>query len=535
MSPKDRLNAFNTLSETEKMISKSANSCTGVLTPNRLMKCLKLKSESKTDGLTQMGKLIESCLIDSSHLDVVRWVVFHFDLPTALSNHDELATRNWISVRCSEQDILNEVHRETIGKGAEHIDNIYAPSIVASKIKDLKLDSAEEYRAKWWLYRFDSLSLKRQKRQLENCRMTVPSHPNILCFSCDDSRKLVNVILCGNDVSRKDGDTTTLGKLLGGEDETKATKKFINFAKLIYHRNSNGFDCLCGADATIRCNFYARIPVFFYLEPKRFMTEIFVAFQEDRNDISTVVQILCQIEPALRICVSLINSQIAYAIANHIRTRSMAGLLHAVLRHDLKNLGEAVDAKAGLLLDNWQKIIGTNPERVKRSLLEIRANVELSLMATELDILWRSEQSIRPEITNISDLKHDLDKAWRFSDIKSCRFEGDWDHNIAVPKVCRVVLSNLLRNALVPPENDQIVLHCTIQQDRAIFGCLSVAPFPKEAQERYFMGTLSLEIPSEHRGLWICRHIAEKLLNGRLYLGEPKNIFMTNIRFEFLI
>lgn len=310
------IDSFREIAEIEGLIAKHVDSSSGTLTPHRVMECLKVESEQR--GLTHLGKLLSTCVGSADDFNTIRWVVFHFDLPSVIPEWDETTTRNWISLRSSEQPLLDEVHRETIKEGAEYITRIYAPSVVAAKMKTIDADSFRRLYEKWWIYCLDCIHPADGEARHRECRSSANHKADILCFNCD-SYQLVRILSCNDDIAESNPLSCSLGSLLNGEDETEAARRYLKFAELVRNRTLTEFPSVHGGHTSISCNFYARVPMFFYSEPSRYMTEIFVAFYDDANTIQKIVRLLKQIVPALRICVSLVNSHVAYAIAREAR------------------------------------------------------------------------------------------------------------------------------------------------------------------------------------------------------------------------
>lgn len=302
---------FQEIANIETLIADYIDSTSGILTPHSVMECL--KGESDQEGLTHLGKLIKTCIKTVDDLDIIRWVAFHFDLPSVIPEWDETTTRNWISIHTSDQSLLNEIHRETINKGSEYISHIYAPSVVVSKMKSLHSDSARRLYEKWWIYCLDSMPSEEKEELHRICRSSVNQTNDILCFNCESCQN-VQVLSCKDDIVESEALSCRLGQLLNEEDELEVAKRYNEFVKLIKKRAWSEIPNFHGKRSSISCNYYARVPMFFYSEPSRYMTEIFIAFYDKTNPTQHIVTILNQIVPALRICVSLINSHIAYAI-----------------------------------------------------------------------------------------------------------------------------------------------------------------------------------------------------------------------------
>lgn len=314
MSPHVNEGSVGSLSRIEELIDTYAEAYSGNLTPHRLMECL--KGDSKDSGFSHLGSLIETCL-NKDELDIVRWVVFHFDLPTVIPGWDETSIRNWIAVRISDQFFVDKLHMESVGKGAEFIKNIYAPSVVSAKMKAIGSESHNKLREKWWIYRLDGITSAKKEEQHRLCCQPTNKKSDILCFNYESSGS-VHVLSCSDDIAEGDAFSCSLGHLLNEEEnETEVANCYLRFKDFVNYRS----DDTTKSELAVSCNFYARIPVFFYSEPTRYMTEIFVAFYNETNNIQKIVNVLEKIVPPLRICVSLINSQIAYAIGHRSRVQ----------------------------------------------------------------------------------------------------------------------------------------------------------------------------------------------------------------------
>lgn len=313
------------------------------------------------------------------------------------------------------------------------------------------------------------------------------------------------------------------------------SNNFEAFADLVRSREAKEFEALHNQNTAISCNYYARVPVFFHMQGDRYMTEVFMAFNldgDETEDFSRIISTVCKLETAVRLCINLINSQISYAIGHHIRSQSMGRLLHQVIRHDMKNLGEAIKANTNVCLDNWEYVLEHNPDTIKTSLLEIRANTSLSLMTSQVDLLWQQEKSLRADKISIRDLHEDLEITNRFSQIEKVVFDGDWEVDAEIPKAMGIIMSNLIRNAMGPTKNKFIKLGFRSNNNKLQFTCASEAPIGIELIERYFTSTLTTEPPVDHRGIWFCRHIAQRLLNGRLIVVGADGIYHTVVLVE---
>lgn len=310
MSQDDKLEYLKQLNKIERLISGEATTYIGNLSPHSIIEVLKQPCEGNPE-LTELGKLLQDRLSGSSQLEAIRWVTFHFAVPDSYVHGDESTTRNWVSVKTSEQPLLNEIHNFS----SINIDNYYAPSVISKKIESLNIpfEQKDVLLQKMWLYRLDKVHFNEQHNyHSSSCHVNI-AESDMLCFFYDDESAYV--FSCNNDHSSKASKKPTLGALLHEEDDWEVRNKFLNFVDAIRSRRSSEYNALSDTNVEIQCNFYARIPVFFGSDP-RYMTELFIAFHEPNNNMHSIVSTLKDIESSLRLCVSLINSQIAYSIGH---------------------------------------------------------------------------------------------------------------------------------------------------------------------------------------------------------------------------
>jgi len=533
-------NLFDSISRIETLLAhhaENANSNGNTIPANELMECLKLpRTRGDKNSYTELGDLIQNSLATKPDIECIRWIVFHFDFPKPFFEEDSRATRNWIAIHKKEQELLDAVHEETIQTNPESIRNIYAPSIIASILRTRRIEDIRVSKSRWWIYRLESIEKSKHIGQHEQCCNILKGDTDFICFSPEQEHKRVLVSTCKDDFG-KGRKTITLGEFLRDEDEETSYNRFERFAQLIRHRSSNEKNLnkkkQLPPEITIKCNFYVRIPVFFACGTEQFMTEIYIAVHHKRNDITAVSKLIKSIVPALRLCVSLVNSHVGYSMAAQMQKIDMAALLHAVLRHDLKNLSDIVDGRVGLLLEDWDESF-KDKDLLKDSFLFIRSNTMLSKMSTALDVLWKTPNLAHSMQMLLHDLKDELDKSWYGGNVKSCEFTGDWGQpDIKVPRISRIILSNLLRNALSQPTNKRIRFDVKIYNKKTVFKCYSEKTVKDDAKEKFFNNPLPLATPSKNRGVWISRHIAERLLKGKLILEQNEKPFGTIIRFEF--
>ena len=92
-----------------------------------------------------------------------------------------------------------------------------------------------------------------------------------------------------------------------------------------------------------------------------------------------------------------------------------------------------------------------------------------------------------------------------------------------VPYVAWVVIKNLVQNALKQDGNEDVDVAVEGKKDDLVVTVSSAQPFPADAAKLYFpSGSIEYKAPPrEHRGLWICSYIVEKVLKGTLCLRSP--------------
>lgn len=306
MSPQNESNSLMTIANLEKEVGEYAASISTDLTPYSVMEYL--KKDSGDDDLTILGKLIRDYLHDPELLQYIGWVVFHFAFPHRHFDRDESATRNWIAINKSQQDLVNCVHDETISgeEGRERITKIYAPSIVANILDASNSSNSENFLKKWWVYNL-SPCVSDCRTQHQKCLQSIPKSSDIICFS-KSSSEVITILSCFED-GEKPLNPATLGILLDNADEGAVADSFDAFAELIRHRDSARNYT---GDTLIKSTHYSRLPFFFQnkFHKRKYRTEAYIAF--DAPDIETVANILHQLEPLLRLCVTIVNSHIAY-------------------------------------------------------------------------------------------------------------------------------------------------------------------------------------------------------------------------------
>ena len=149
MSRQDDTLLVRSIDRLEDLFHKHIVQQAGNVTPHSLLECLK-KQFNDTE-FTELGEFLRENLSDQDMLKIVKWVVFHFDIPFPRFEGHEISTRNWISIFTKDKELLDQVHAETIAKGQEYMANIYAPSVVATRLLSVKSTFADRLRSKWWL------------------------------------------------------------------------------------------------------------------------------------------------------------------------------------------------------------------------------------------------------------------------------------------------------------------------------------------------------------------------------------------------
>jgi hypothetical protein len=345
MSRQDDTILVESLDRLEGIFFKHIGQQPGNFTPHSLLECL--KDQFNDTEFTELGEFLRENLPDQDMLKIVKWMVFHFDIPFPQFQGHEISTRNWVSIFTKDKELLDRVHEETIDKGQEYMANIYAPSVVAARLLSVNPDFADILRSKWWLYKLDICPIESQREQCEACRNALTDSSNFLCFA-DGGDGCVYVKDCDDYHTREQHDLK-LGMLLGGEDEDISHERFAKFAELIRHRSASEFRDISKPGTFLECNFYARVPLFIP-HRKKYMTEIFVAFSAP--DIQTVVPVLHKIVPCLKLCVALVNGQVFYGVGEfEERLRGVARISHALAT----TLREAKALAGELSIDTPQK------------------------------------------------------------------------------------------------------------------------------------------------------------------------------------
>lgn len=325
-----------------------------IITPHNIMECL--KEQSDAPELSHLGNLIRLQLDSKADFDILRWIVFHFDLDTSALKWPEKSTRNWIALHRKDQYLVNMIHAESVGQGIEFIKDVYAPSIVSSKLKDLNIEKQERLREKWWIYSIDRTTKNERETQHDECSRFLDSHSDdIMYFSSGEDGK-IHVLKCSPRINRN-FTAYSLGEILN-EPDNVVRSRYLKFVK---YYSKETWSSTTSVKIDPSCNFYARVPVFFYREPKRYMTEIFVAFNDKKNKLTNIVRVLKQIIPSLRICVNFINSHIAYVIAEEIDIQkkvqfSLQEQAHTIINNFPKDqLTAAMNAKKASDRKNYTK------------------------------------------------------------------------------------------------------------------------------------------------------------------------------------
>lgn len=515
MLERDDSKAYKAICRIEQKLSEFANSCSDTLTPNVLMDCLKRPAEDPQ--LSELGSLIITCLKDPSQLEIIRWIVFHFDLPSPFSAIAEVATRNWISIRCSEQKLLDAVHEETISVGTTHIANIYAPSIVAAKLPEANPELTKGLRSKLWLYRFDDIPLKHIYDTHKNYKNDFSNY-ELVYFAKDSDNKHVHVLWHEN--NRSEATISTLGKLLGGEREEIATDRFYAFEKLIKYRSANDFSHLKREVAELKCNFYARVPVFFYFPPHEYMTEIFVAFHDSHINVKNVVSVLHDLAPVLRVTVSLINSQIAYLMGDISGESRMNKMLLRIVRHGLGNWTTRARACADNAIIEEQK---GDSSKFGIWMHHLRGDCGIgSLASIGLQQYGVNERDI--EIGRIEKVINDEAKLSDYVDVQVM----DSVRYLIVPGRTLLVVSELIDNAIREQRNrgfDREKLSLTItdgENNRANIEIRNKGELLLPHDIKTNEGSVRCTTFPEGHGLSLCAELLERI-GGEIVLSQQDN------------
>ncbi len=524
----------------ESAESKRSNVGSDTVPAHELLECLKApsgKADSRGNDLTELGALLYASLPNEKHFEALGWIVFHLSLPISFRSMDTVATRNWIALRTGDTDIIDAIHeRELSEGGAEHIADIYAPSILAQRLRGSDIEAVGDLSEKAWLYRLSPI--ERHEHGVQHSHCLVPSSNEItrfVCFSPLPNGHVVVSSCASRMATASHTPCTTLGRLLG-EDESTAGSRFKTFSDLVRLRRAEEFPGLPDPGRAVKCNFYARVPMFYACGSERFMTEVFLAIQVEDNNIEEAAHITLRVESILRIVVSLVNSQVGYNVASFVRRATMARLGHAVLRHDLKNLAESVQSQVRLALELVPTDGNSADALVRRALLSVRADTLLSMMANSMDVLWDPRRECWPNERNtLRKMARAFGNCWKIAQVESCEFIGPWDDDSDIPELwpCHIVMANLMRNAIAQPENRSLRLEVVLEDCRVEFGCLSECPIDDDKKKQFFEAELESDPPTTGRGIWICRYLSERLLGGELWLGDPFEAFRANVRFSF--
>lgn len=329
------------------------------LTPYNLLQFLKEPSDSCGHSpFTMLGALFHNVLSgDNNSLRHVKWIAFHFDFPSWYFRGKEYPARNWISIDHSSQELLDAIHKETIQDRPHEISHIYAPSILVRKISESSILPEiiiQNLRKKWWLYRINLSARRSQSHDHEYCCSNIPDGPDILCFGCDN-QSTVNLLSCHGDLYKGKSKISTLGSLLE-EDETVSSGRYEAFCRLIRSRSAHEFKNFKNTSAELSCEYYVRVPVFFNSHNREHMTECFVAFEG--CETHKAIQVLHKLSPMIELCVTLINSHVAYTVeekeTQQEKYRSLARVSHAIAtplrdaRALTNELSDATPQKAAL-------------------------------------------------------------------------------------------------------------------------------------------------------------------------------------------
>ena len=96
MSRQDDTLLVRSVDRLEDLFQEHIEQQQGNVTPHSLLECL--KEQFNDTKFTQLGEFLRENLSDQSVLEIVKWVVFHFDIPFPHYQKHEILTRNWISI-----------------------------------------------------------------------------------------------------------------------------------------------------------------------------------------------------------------------------------------------------------------------------------------------------------------------------------------------------------------------------------------------------------------------------------------------------
>ncbi len=319
-------------------------------TPHKLMDSLKDPAPETCGDLTPLGTLIQALLPPrlKKHLSLIKWVVFHLDYPGLPFCRNEFATRNWIAIHQRDRDIIDAVHAETIEKPREQLQEIYAPSLIARRLRDIPALDDWVFK-KRWLFRMHVHTgrcpcdvLPCRSTQTTTSRLCIPK--NTICFTpkaLSNDQIPLSAFSCS-----EDGPGQFIASLhtLLNEPEEVSARRFANFANLVLKVPGNNKP---GPWA----NYYLRIPKKLPGEDDSYLTEVYVAFCGAKRQAKSVFALLDPLDTILSSVISLVNSEVAFHIGikrQKLIQREQFQRYRLHHNHTINNLSPAL----GYALDN---------------------------------------------------------------------------------------------------------------------------------------------------------------------------------------
>lgn len=327
----------------------SQGSSDGYSTPQSLMDSLKQPAKAMdTPELTNLGAYFKAALKDSPELlDIVRWILFHLDYPGKPFGNDELATRNWISIKTKHQEEVDWIHEKVIGLSSEELQKIYSPSHISKKFEEKDL---EEFIEDKWFYRFPIFP--DTKNNLHAC--PIKKAPGIgaegqkfLCFVPDFKNGEVWLFECRTCDKRK---KRSLANMLH-EPPQETLLKIFNFYDTIFNFSEEEYNFIETKynfirkkqykNFTYRCNYYLRVPII-WKGPKRYLSKFYIAFMDDIQHPKKIADSLRSLDITTKICLFIINSHMAYVIGDKQgQKRGHHSFFHTI-SHKLSNLEASI-------------------------------------------------------------------------------------------------------------------------------------------------------------------------------------------------
>jgi hypothetical protein len=300
-----------------------------------------------------LGELLRAALGAERDVNEVRWVVFHLHYPGYPFGPTETATRNWIAVRRADVASVNEVHDYTIGKPIEEVSRIYAPSIIAQKMLGRKVDRLNEMVKLPWLMSLPSTEHVQRCQQGACSNSMVAGHSSgLLCVvptEWDNNTFLkVQMVSCAGSAGSRI--QATLGELLD-EPERQAANRYFDFVRLIFD-----FPSPRSHPGGPKCNVYLRIPIM-WSGADTYLSEVYVAFNTTSDRPAEIMRVFRPLATVLRNCVSLVNSEVAYTVAEKVAEVKEEERVRARFlghRHSIVNMKPGPLLHAALLQDEDQ-------------------------------------------------------------------------------------------------------------------------------------------------------------------------------------